>query len=203
MNRREAIRLLAAAATLPLAPPGILAALCEARAVVGSGAPLRTLNDHQATTVRAVTEMILPRTDTPGATDVGACEFIDLILTEWYDEQERSHFLDGLAYVDERSQSLFGKEFVACSSTQRAEILIALGEQMNAAVPTVQNPRPARGDWASKANDNFYFMLRRLTLTAYFTSEAGAADALHFEVIPDRYDPCAVAQPDKEAARQK
>jgi hypothetical protein len=37
-------------------------------------------------------------------------------------------------------------------------------------------------------------------LTAYFTSEAGATDALHFEIIPDHFDPCAAAQPAKEAA---
>jgi hypothetical protein len=189
MNRREAIRLLAAGATLPVVPGTTWAILREARAVIGSGASLRSLNDHQAATVRVMTEMLLPRTDTPGATDVGVCEFIDLILTEWYDEPERSRFLDGLVDVDKRSQSLFGKEFIACSSVQQAEILIALGEQMNA--------------MASKSDENFYSILRHLTFTAYFTSEAGATEALHFEVIPDRYDPCAVAKPNKEAAGQQ
>jgi hypothetical protein len=38
---------------------------------------------------------------------------------------------------------------------------------------------------------NFYSMLRRWTLTAYYTSEAGATAELKYEVIPDRYDGCA------------
>jgi len=204
MNRREAIRLLAAGMALPVATPSALAMLREARTVVGSkvgsDTKLRTLNAHQEATVKAMAEMILPRTDTPGATDVGACEFIDLILTEWYDDSERSRFLKGLEDVDARSQSLFGKDFVGCSATQQAEILTALGEKMIAETEVVRNPRPARGDWSSRSNENFYSMLRRLTLTAYYTSEAGATEELHYEVIPDHFDSCAV-QPVKEAPK--
>ena len=201
MNRREAIRLLAAGIALPVATPSAIAMLREARAVVGTGATLRTLNAHQEATVKAMAEMILPRTDTPGATDVGACEFIDLILTEWYDDSERSRFLKGLADVDAHTQTLFGKDFVECSPQQQAEILIALGEKMVAETEVTRNPRPARGDWSSRSNENPYSMLRRLTLTAYYTSEAGATSELHFEIIPDHFDSCA-PQPGKETPKQ-
>ena len=201
MNRRDAIRVLATGAVLPLAPGNLLAMLREARAVVGAEAVHRTLNPHQAATVKAMAEMILPRTDTPGANDVGACEFIDLILTEWYDDSERSQFLKGLADVDAHAQSLFGKDFVACSSQQQAEILIALGEKMIAETGVRRNPRPARGDWESRSSENPYSMLRRLTLTAYYTSEAGATEELHFEIIPDHFDSCA-PQSVKEAPKQ-
>jgi hypothetical protein len=37
-------------------------------------------------------------------------------------------------------------------------------------------------------------MLRRLVLTAYYTSEAGATQELHFEMIPDRYEGCAAPE---------
>jgi hypothetical protein len=46
---------------------------------------------------------------------------------------------------------------------------------------------------------DFYPMLRRLTLVAYYTSEAGATEELHFEIIPERHDGCAQVAPDKEA----
>lgn len=200
MNRREAIRLLATGAALPLAPRSMMALLREARAVVGAPPALRNLNAHQEATVKAIAEMILPRTDTPGANDVGACQFIDLILTEWYDDDERNHFLSGLADADARSQSLFGKEFVDCPADQQAEILTALGEGMAAVTVVSRNPRPPRGDWASRSNENPYSMLRRLTLTAYYTSEAGATQELHFEVIPEHHDGCAV-QPATEAPK--
>ena len=52
-----------------------------------------------------------------------------------------------------------------------------------------QPRRPRGGSPAPEAH--FYAMLRRLTLTAYYTSEAGATQALNFQVIPDRHEACA------------
>jgi hypothetical protein len=112
MDRREALRLLATGAVLQLAPGKMFAVIQEARAVIGSQAAPRTLNSQQNAMVTAMAEMILPRTDTPGATDAGVAAFIDLILTEWYDDRERARFLAGLTDVDSRAQSLFGNIFV-------------------------------------------------------------------------------------------
>ena len=141
MNRREAMRLLATGAVLPLAPGSVMAMLRDARTVVGTPPATRTLNPHQEAIVKAMAEMILPRTDTPGATDVGATEFIDLMLTEWYDDSDRERFLTGLADVDRRSQSLFGKEFVDCQAVQQAEILTDLGEKMAGEAGSGTGPR--------------------------------------------------------------
>ena len=199
MNRREAIRLLATGVALPLTPGTVMAMLREARTVVGAQAASRTLNAHQEATVRAMAEMILPRTDTPGATDVGTTEFIDLMLTEWFDDGDRGRFLNGLADVDHRSRSLFSKDFVDCTAAQQAEILIALGEKM-AGEETEHAPergRRLRGS-SPRTDEPFYPMLRSLTLTAYYTSEAGATAELHFEMIPQHHEACAELEIAKE-----
>ncbi len=131
--------------------------------------------------MKTMAEMILPRTDTPGAMDVAATEFIDLMLTEWYDDSDRERFLTGLADVDRRSQSLFGKDFVDCQAMQQAEILTALGEKMAAEVELPPDSRrPMRGA-RGRTDESFYPMLRRLTLTAYYTSEAGATAELRLQ----------------------
>lgn len=202
MNRREAVRLLATAVAMPLLPVNAMAILREARAGLGPSSALRTLDGHQEATVRTMAEMILPRTDTPGATDVGATEFIDLMLTEWYDADARNRFLSGLTDVDARSQSLFGKNFVDCPAVQQSEILIALGEKMAAEnPPSPDQARPRRGS-APRKEENFYPMLRRLTLTAYYTSEAGATEELKFEIIPERHAGC-VEQTGKEVSEKQ
>jgi len=199
MNRREAIRLLAAGATLPLAPGKLLYGLREARTLVSAQMTFRTLNPHQNATLKAMAEMIIPKTDTPGATDAGAVEFIELILTEWYDEADKNRFLSGIAETDARSQALFSKDFVDCTPTQQAEILSWLGEKM-----TEQADRePDHTSAASDQGESFYPMLRRLTLTAYYTSEAGATDELHFDIIPGHYDGCAGMNSNKEAAERQ
>jgi len=198
MNRREALRLLAAGATLPLASRNVMAMLWEARALVGTQATLRTLNPHQNATVKAMAEMIIPRTDTPGAADVGACEFVDLMLAEWYEQAEKERFLQGLANLDARTIALFGRNFVESSADQQVAMLEELGEKMT------EEADQARDQSASSdAGESFYPMLRRLVLTAYYTSEDGATGELHFEIIPGRYDGCAPAQSGEEGAKRQ
>jgi hypothetical protein len=200
MKRREALRLLATGAVLPLTSRSLLA-LKKARLLLGDvAATPRTLNQHQFATVKTIAEMIVPRTDTPGAADVGATEFIDLILTEWCSDEARAQFLSGLADVDSRSRTLFSKDFVECASLQQAEILTALGEKLLEEADAVRDQRLPSHSPRPELPRNFYAMLRRLTLTAYYTSEAGATSELKFEIIPDHYDGCAPVATTKEAS---
>jgi len=206
MDRREVLRWLATGAALQFAPHRLLAVTGEARALLHSQISPRTLNAHQEATVKAMAEIIIPRTDTPGATDVGVVAFIDLLLTEWCQEKERTQFLTGLDQVDEGTRSLFGKDFIDCSTNQQSETLMVLGEK------TLQET-PQRGHQLDDDDEvlpakvspeaAFYSMLRRFTLTAYYTSEAGATEELHFEIIPDHYQGCDDAPSTKEALKQQ
>jgi hypothetical protein len=198
MQRRDLLRLLATGAALQLAPEKMFAFMREARALLSPQAALRTLAAHQEAMLRTMTELIIPRTEAPGATDVGTTSFIDLILTEWSDDAERNGFLNGLADVDSRTQNLFGKAFLECSSAQQSQILVALGEEMLEKTNDMA-PRRRRRGVGGAGDADFYPMLRRLTLVAYFTSEAGATQELHFEIIPEKHEGCAQAAPDKEA----
>jgi gluconate 2-dehydrogenase gamma chain len=191
MDRREALRLLALGSGVQLAPASLLSLLREARASVGKQVPLKTLNSHQNASITTVAELIIPKTDTPGATNVGASQFVDLILTEWYTEEERKRFLSGLADMDTRTQSSFGKNFVDCSQGQQQQVLTALGEQMMQEAAAIRDTGPRYRGSIPKPDTNFYYMLRELVLTAYYTSEAGATDELRFQIIPAEHHGCA------------
>ena len=202
MTRREALRMLACGAALHLAPARTLAAMREARAALGIKPTnaLRTLDAHQHATVRAMAELILPRTETPGATDVGVAEFIDLMLTEWYDDADRTRFAKGLADVDARTQELFGKNFADSSPVQQGEILTVLGEELMSALQRRHDR--GIGDDVSVEREEFYPMFRRLALTGYYTSERGASDELHFEIIPSSHDECVQITTDAVTERE-
>src|ERR1700736_7026529 len=111
MQRRDIWKMLATGAVLPVFSSPLAAFFREAQAQTGLGYKLRTLSPHQNATVVVMTDLIIPETDTPGAKGARVNEFIDVILTEWADAEERKNFLDGLAGVDKQTNDLFGKNF--------------------------------------------------------------------------------------------
>jgi gluconate 2-dehydrogenase gamma chain len=201
MERRDVLRLMATGMVLQLAPRKLMAVAREVRTLVDSQPSPRTLNARQFSTVQTVAELIIPRTETPGATDVGTAQFIDLILTEWSNDAERTIFLSGLDDVDARAKLLFGKDFVDCVAAQQSEILMALGQKMTEDLDRRRNlPADERN---ATFDTSFYEMLRHLTLVGYYSSEAGATEELHFEIIPGHFDGCTTIAPAKEAVKNQ
>src|SRR5260370_19591086 len=100
----------------------------EAQAQNGPGFKVPKLNPHQNAPVVAMTDLIIPETDTPGAKAARVNEFIDVILTEWATEEERQYFLAGLAGVDKQSRELFAKDFVDAMPVQQITLLRAMDD---------------------------------------------------------------------------
>src|SRR5262245_24310156 len=107
MQRRQVVQLLGSALAIPPLPRSADAALDLAeqfhRRLGESEVPFRTLNGDQQKLVTMIAEMIIPETDTPGATSMKVPQFIDLILSEWASDKEKSAFLTGLADIDTRA----------------------------------------------------------------------------------------------------
>jgi hypothetical protein len=184
MHRRQALRLLASAATLPLLSREAFSLFQAAHEQLSEQRVLKTLNPHQNATVTTIAEIIIPQTSTPGAKAARVNEFIDLILTEWYDEEEKSTFLTGLADVDSRTRELYGKDFVECGEKQQVGILQALDDEVAARTEDVRRRRNRPPE------KNFFFMIKQLTLVGYYTSQIGFEQELHGEIIPPRHAGC-------------
>lgn len=175
MNRREVLLLLAGTAALPDELLAIGRAVHK-RARVGM---LRSLTPHQNETVATIAELIIPKTDTPGAREAGVPAFIDVMLAEWGDDEQRQVFTAGLADVDKRTRALFAKDFIACNPEQQTHILTALDAE-------VARLRDTKAD----TSKHFFAGMKWLTLTGYYTSEVGATAEHHYRVVPGRYEPC-------------
>jgi Gluconate 2-dehydrogenase subunit 3 len=190
LDRREVLKLLALSSALPALPADLLAAFRSVHADLPAPPALKVLSAHQDATVVAMAELIIPRTEKPGAKDTHVNEFIDHILADWSTDEDRGRFLAGLADVDTRTQKLFNKTFVDASVDEQKEILRSLGEELAQATADLANaPRGYRGS-VPQPDNNFYLMFRELTLIGYFTSEPGFTQQLHQEIIPGRYDGC-------------
>src|SRR2546427_2607223 len=105
MNRREVLLLLAGTAALP----DQLFAIGRAVHKRVRAGTLRALDPHQNETVATIAELIIPKTDTPGAREAGVPAFIDVMLADWGDEGQRETFTAGLAHAGERPPPPFGK----------------------------------------------------------------------------------------------
>ena len=191
LQRRAVLKLLALSSALPAIPSPLLAACREIHASLAETASLKALSPHQDATVAVMAELIIPRTSTPGAKDTRVNLFIDRILADWCSDEERKQFLSELDGVDARTQSLFHRNFVDASPEQQAEVLRSLGDELaQAAAAVADNPRGYRGSPPEPEN-SFYLQFRQLTLTGYFTSEAGFTEQLREEIVPGRFDGCA------------
>ena len=183
MNRRDALCSLAATAVTPLIGNSWADLISLGRRVHGELAErtskLQTLGSHQLETVRVLSELIIPETDTPGASTARVHEFIDLILSEWMDEAEASAFLVGLAEVDTRCRESWGRSFVECEPSTQQDLMKIMDREV--AVLLEQN---------LAAVEHFFYQLKRWVLTGYFTSGAGMAEALDYVIWPGSFDGC-------------
>jgi hypothetical protein len=188
MQRRELFKVLAAGAALPVFATNTLAMFRESQAA--SATALRTLDAHQNATVIAMSEGIIPQTETPGAKGVKVNEFIDVILTDWATDVERKRFLTGLAVVDERSNKLYGKSFVDGSPDQQDTLLRAMDDEW---VREESRPKPRQTGYEKRDQQlegNFFGVFKRLTLVGYYTSEIGFTQELRLVIIPGSYHGC-------------
>lgn len=188
MQRRDAIKLLMAGAALPALSPEAFAMFREAHPAQGYA--LQTLNPHQNATVVAMTDLILPATDTPGAKGAMVNEFIDVVLTGWATDEERANFLNGLAEVDKQSNELCGKDFVDATPPQQTALLRSMDDQaMYDALRTPRMMDAVRRPY-TQMEGNFWTVFKGMTLHGYYTSEIGFSQELKLQVIPGALHGC-------------
>jgi len=192
MHRREALRILTAGSLLPALTPELFAFYRQAQPA--SGYALRTLNAHSNDTVAAMIDQIIPATDTPGAKGARVNEFIDVILTEWANDEERRNFLNGLSNVDKQSNALFNKDFAAASPEQQLTLLRSMDESAEL-VRSKSTSKDRPPFWEpegrdTQLQDDFFTVFKNLTLHGYYTSEIGFSQELKLQIIPGAQHGC-------------
>jgi hypothetical protein len=185
MNRRDAIQRVAIMMGGALTVPSLAMAL-ENYQASGTSA----FNAEQMRLVAEIADTIIPRTKTPGAKDAKVQQFISDVVSDCYSENDRKMFMDGLNGLQENCRKRFGKGFETLTPAQRIEALKGLEEQ---AIASRNNSGSRQANlWfdTEKMNPQFWFMIKELTLVGYFTSEAGATQALRYQHVPGKYEGC-------------
>ena len=127
----------------------------------------RTLTEGKDQLVATLAELIIPETDTPGARAARVHEFIDNMLTDWYEEEEAQAFLEGLDDLEQRVRVFGGDSFLGLNQEDQVAFLTKLEEEAYA--------------WQNAGQDGetpFFSTIKSLTLFGYYTSEVGATQEL-------------------------
>jgi len=167
IDRREAIRRTALLAGVALAPDWLDFAL-RAQAPAA-----RTyLSAAQGAALSAVAERILPKTDTPGAIDVGVPAFIDRFYGEFMNAADRRLLASILEDIEQAARSAHSAAFASLASAQQDGVLRAVATAQQGKEPSS------------------FGLLRSVTVLGYFTSEQVGKNVLHYDPVPGAYDGC-------------
>ena len=135
----------------------------EAREQSGNYVP-KAFTDHQFQTVTRLAELIIPADDGgPSAVDADAPEFIDLLCSQ--NDQLLSIFVEGVSWLDTRTQNTHQQPFVQANETAQRTLIDVL----------VQAERGRMHD-ELRQGVTFFDWARRMTVDAYYTSPIGIAD---------------------------
>lgn len=158
-------------------------------------------SERQRALLREVAQLVIPRTGTPGAGELGVGDFVALALAHGLEDSRRPvarpegrrplplrgdgsvRHVDWLeAELDRRSSG----DFLSQPAATRTAVLAALDAEAYPKGPPPKNPSPWR-------------TIKALVLTGYYTTEVGGAQELRFELVPGRYDPDLPVTPDTRA----
>lgn len=124
------------------------------------------LGAQQIRLLNEIGETILPTTsDSEGAKAAKVGEFMNTIVTEFYNENERKIFLEGLNKLEKTS-------FLELSEAEKTSFVMNLENEAKQASET-----------------NSYLMIKQLTIWGYMTSEVCATQLFDNAPVPGYFDP--------------
>ncbi len=160
MNRRDLFKLGVTAATAA-------APAAEAAQTAGGGAEAlqkvqaawkpALFDAHQNETVIALTELMIPATDTPGAKAAQVNRYLDLLLNDGPAER-REQFLAGLAWLDGFALRQHQKPFVKLTAAQQTALL----EKLDGATGEALQP-----------GAEFFRHAKQMTARIYYSTQIG------------------------------
>jgi len=150
----------------------------------------QALTEDQATLVAEICETIIPKTDTPGAKDAFVHRYIDIMLQDLFEEEDKNRFMAELDEFAQAAKEKYGKAFEKLEEAQKIEMLQTY--ESAAQTETVAQ----RG---SEPETPFFTAIKQLTLAGYFTSEVGCKENLVYVKIPGKFEACQPLEPGQKA----
>lgn len=188
MNRRDSLKGLGAMVAGDLLANSAVADFLQIAASIKAGDRQwqpRLVSAQQAALLEELVEVIIPKTDTPGAKEALTYVFIDLYVKDCYPKAQQEIFLKGLNDLDEISHKQFRRPFLKLLPDERLSLLKQMEKESF--------------DRGEGVEQSFIRMLKNLTLMGFFTSQPGATKAATYERSPGPFEGCTELRPGQKA----
>ena len=196
MKRREAIRNISIGMGCSLSIGGLmsLAQSCKGESNVEYWVP-DYLTSDQAYIMEEIADIYLPSTETPGAKDVGVAEFMDVVIGNVYDAQEKDKFQKAYnAFISRASNKKDGKDLNREKlEAHISEVYENMSQEEWDNIRNMINAEDPPSD-PQKQDDYYYYNfligMKSLSMAGYFRSELIGEEYLSYDPIPGVYLGC-------------
>jgi hypothetical protein len=210
LNRRDALQRVSLMLGGAISIPTIAAILDGCKSSSDAASANFALSADYKTLLSELAEVIIPKTDTPGAKEAGVGPFIEKMLKDCYSSVQQEHFQKGLAEVETEAKKL-GGSYVSLAADKKIEVMktmrdiakkeseaiVAKAKQMDSESGLAKQEQKKKNE--VEVPVPFFNLLRELTTFGYFTSEPGATKALNHVPIPGRFEGCIKITPETKA----
>lgn len=185
MDRRKAIQQTGLVAGTTLMVPTFLSLLQSCKSEPRLDWKPLFLDNDQAQFISSIVDVILPRTETPGALDVKVDLFLDKVFAKTYDGDAQLKLSKDIKAFNDTCKDQFGETFVNLSEANKTamlELAESNSAQFNGSVwgTAVGKQEPV----------GFYRSLKSMAIWAYFSSEEVGKEILNYDPIPQEYIAC-------------
>lgn len=194
MNRREILRYTAVATGAALSAPFATAFLtgCRAEPAVEPYLP-EFFSQEEYDFILRFADIIIPRTDTPGASDVGVPQTIDKMVAVVFNAETQEEARMGLQLLRARiDQDTAEGGFMAMDDEAALAHLTAIDNHFKDPVTeeAINAMTEAEAQEIAMAERETYFELKGMVVANYFGSKEVATTQLAYLPVPGEYIPC-------------
>ncbi|MDA0687634.1 MAG: gluconate 2-dehydrogenase subunit 3 family protein [Proteobacteria bacterium] len=132
----------------------------------------RFYSNNEMALLRRLSDLIIPRTETPGALDANVPGYMDALMSDWANDDTRSEHREALQLIAARLDSATGNFLEADEATAIAA-LSALDASAFDGNSSLGGYRATKG----------------YITQSYFATEEGAVQELKWVAVPGRWDP--------------
>ena len=160
---------------------GSVAGAPAAAALAQGATAKRFFTPAQFYVLDQVSEIMIPKTDTPGARGAGVPVVIDQLMINWASPKRGEQFRALMDDIDLRARAKAPAGLRGLSAPAQLEFVRAYdAEKMD-------------------AQESVYRRFKELVLTLYYLSEVGATQELRYELVPGKWEPWTTIGPDARA----